>query len=238
MRKEMKQALENAFEAPKPLGKQHFLKEHKGKRYYIRMDEFILLQTGYIRKSTWMISAVVFLIGIAASRLMKPEIIWGLSAVMPFLALTLVSEWMRSIAYRMFELEQAARFSFKSVALARLGILGIVNFLLFLFCLLLGRMQTDMKFFMAAVYLAVPYLVTVFLGLWIVRKTGFRESEYICLGIAAAVSALSVLLRLSAKILLTAEAVKWWGLLALVLLALVIGEFYKGLEKTEAYIWN
>lgn len=95
-----------------------------------------------------------------------------------------------------------------------------------------------MKFFMAAVYLAVPYLVTVFLGLWIVRKTGFRESEYICLGIAAAVSALSVLLRLSAKILLTAEAVKWWGLLALVLLALVIGEFYKGLEKTEAYIWN
>ena len=114
MRKEMKQALENAFEAQKPLGKQHFLKEHKGKRYYIRMDEFILLQTGYIRKSTWMISAVVFLIGIAASRLMKPEIIWGLSAVMPFLALTLVSEWMRSIAYRMFELEQAARFLSKA----------------------------------------------------------------------------------------------------------------------------
>ena len=238
MKKETKQALKNAFEAPGPLGKQQFLKEHKGKRYYIRTDEFILLQAGYIRKSTWMISAAIFLTGITASLTMKPEIIWALSALMPFLALTIVSEWMRSMAYRMFELEQATRFSFKSVVLARLGILGTVNFLLFLFCLLLGRMQADMEFFKAAFFLAAPYLTTVFFSLWIVRKTGFRESEYVCLGIAAMVSALGILIRLSAKVLLSPEAVKWWGLLAMVLLVLVIGEFYKGLEKTEAYIWN
>lgn len=238
MRKEMRQALERAFEAPKPLGKQHFLKEHKGKRYYIGMDELILLQMGYIRKSTWMISAVVFLIGITASFIMKPEAIWALSSVMPFLALTIISEWMRSMAYGMFELEQATRFSFKSVVLARLGILGIVNFLLFLFCLLLGGIQSDTELLMAAVYLATPYLATVFLGLWVMRKTGFRESEYVCLGIAVAVSALGILMRLSAKILLSAEAVKWWGLLAVILLALVIEEFCNGLKKTEAYIWN
>lgn len=238
MRKEMRQALERAFEAPKPLGKQHFLKEHKGKRYYIGMNEFILLQMGYIRKNTWMISAVVFLIGITASFIMKPETIWALSSVMPFLALTIISEWMRSMAYGMFELEQATRFSFKSVLLARLGILGIVNFLLFLFCLFLGGMQSDTELLKAAVYLATPYLATVFLGLWVMRKTGFRESEYVCLGIAVAVSALGILMRLSAKILLSAEAVKWWGLLAVILLALVIEEFCNGLKKTEAYIWN
>lgn len=238
MRKEMRQALERAFEAPKPLEKQHFLKEHKGKRYYIGMDEFILLQMGYIRKNTWMISAVVFLIGITASFIMKPEAIWALSSVMPFLALTIISEWMRSMAYGMFELEQATRFSFKSVLLARLGILGIVNFLLFLFCLFLGGMQSDTELLKAAVYLATPYLATVFLGLWVMRKTGFRESEYVCLGIAVAVSALGILMRLSAKILLSAEAVKWWGLLAVILLALVIEEFCNGLKKTEAYIWN
>lgn len=238
MRKEMRQALERAFEAPKPLGKQHFLKEHKGKRYYIGMTELILLQMGYIRKSTWMISVAVFLIGIMASFIMKPEAIWALSSVMPFLALTIISEWMRSMAYGMFELEQATRFSFKSVVLARLGILGIVNFLLFLFCLFLGGMQSDTELLKAAVYLATPYLATVFLGLWVMRKTGFRESEYVCLGIAVAVSALGILMRLSAKILLSAEAVKWWGLLAVILLALVIEEFCNGLKKTEAYIWN
>lgn len=238
MRKEMRQALERAFEAPKPLGKQHFLKEHKGKRYYIGMTELILLQMGYIRKSTWMISVAVFLIGIMASFIMKPEAIWALSSVMPFLALTIISEWMRSMAYGMFELEQATRFSFKSVLLARLGILGIVNFLLFLFCLFLGGMQSDTELLKAAVYLATPYLATVFLGLWVMRKTGFRESEYVCLGIAVAVSALGILMRLSAKILLSAEAVKWWGLLAVILLALVIEEFCNGLKKTEAYIWN
>lgn len=238
MRKEMRQALERAFEAPKPLGKQHFLKEHKGKRYYIGMTELILLQMGYIRKSTWMISVAVFLIGIMASFIMKPEAIWALSSVMPFLALTIISEWMRSVAYGMFELEQATRFSFKSVVLARLGILGIVNFLLFLFCLFLGGMQSDTELLKAAVYLATPYLATVFLGLWVMRKTGFRESEYVCLGIAVAVSALGILMRLSAKILLSAEAVKWWGLLAVILLALVIEEFCNGLKKTEAYIWN
>lgn len=238
MRKEMRQALERAFEAPKPLGKQHFLKEHKGKRYYIGMTELILLQMGYIRKSTWMISVAVFLIGIMASFIMKPEAIWALSSVMPFLALTIISEWMRSMAYGMFELEQATRFSFKSVVLARLGILGIVNFLLFLFCLLLGGIQSDTELLKAAVYLATPYLATVFLGLWVMRKTGFRESEYVCLGIAVAVSALGILMRLSAKILLSAEAVKWWGLLAVILLALIIEEFCNGLKKTEAYIWN
>lgn len=238
MRKEMRQALERAFEAPKPLGKQHFLKEHKGKRYYIGMTELILLQMGYIRKSTWIISVAVFLIGIMASFIMKPEAIWALSSVMPFLALTIISEWMRSMAYGMFELEQATRFSFKSVVLARLGILGIVNFLLFLFCLFLGGMQSDTELLKAAVYLATPYLATVFLGLWVMRKTGFRESEYVCLGIAVAVSALGILMRLSAKILLSAEAVKWWGLLAVILLALVIEEFCNGLKKTEAYIWN
>lgn len=238
MRKELRQALERAFEAPKPLEKHHFLKEHKGKRYYIGMDEFILLQMGYIRKSTWMISAVVFLIGITASLIMKPEVIWALSAVMPFLALTIISEWMRSMAYGMFELEQATRFSFKSVMLARLGILGIANFLLFLFCLFLGGMQSDKELLKAAVYLATPYLATVFLGLWIMRKTGFQESEYVCLGIAAAVSALGILIRLSSKTLLSAEAVKWWGLLAVILLVLVIEEFCNGLKKTEAYIWN
>lgn len=238
MRKEMRQALEKAFEAPKALGKQHFFKEHKGKRYYIRMDEFILLQVGYIRKRTWMISAVVFILGITAASVMKSELVWVLSAVMPFLALTIISEWMRSIAYGMFELEQVTRFSFKSVLLARLGILGMANFLIFLFCLFLGRVQPDMKLFEAFVYLSIPYLTTVFLGLWLVRKTGFRESEYVCLGSAAAVSACGVLIRLSAKTFLREEAVKWWGLLALVLAVLVIGEFYKGLEKTEAYIWN
>lgn len=238
MRKEMRQALERAFEVPKPLEKQHFLKEYKGKRYYIGMDEFILLQMGYIRKSTWMISAVVFLTEITASFIMKPEAIWALSSVMPFLALTIISEWMRSMAYGMFELEQATRFSFKSVVLARLGILGIVNFLLFLFCLFLGGLQSDTELLKAAVYLATPYLATVFLGLWVMRKTGFRESEYVCLGIAVAVSALGILMRLSAKILLSAEAVKWWGLLAVILLALVIEEFCNGLKKTEAYIWN
>lgn len=238
MRKEMRQALEKAFEAPKALGKQHFLKEHKGKRYYIRMDEFILLQVGYIRKRTWMISAVVFILGITAASVIKSELVWVLSAVMPFLALTIISEWMRSIAYGMFELEQVTRFSFKSVLLARLGILGMANFLIFLFCLFLGRVQPDMKLFEAFVYLSIPYLTTVFLGLWLVRKTGFRESEYVCLGSAATVSACGVLIRLSAKTFLREEAVKWWGLLALVLAVLVIGEFYKGLEKTEAYIWN
>lgn len=238
MRKEMRQALEKAFEAPGPLGKQHFLKEHKEKRYYIRTDEFILLQVGYIRKSTWMISAVVFILGITAASVVKSELIWVLSAVMPFLALTIISEWMRSIAYGMFELEQVTRFSFKSVLLARLGILGMANFLIFLFCLFLGRVQPDMKLFEALVYLAIPYLMTIFLGLWLVRKTGFRESEYVCLGIAAMVSGCGILIRLSAKTILREEAVKWWGLLALVLAVLVMEEFYKGLEKTEVYIWN
>lgn len=198
MKKEMRQALGRAFEAPKPLEKQHFLKVHKGKRYYIGMDEFILLQVGYIRKSTWM----------------------------------------RSVTCGMLELEQVTRFSLEGVLLARLGILGIVNFMIFLFCLFLGRMQPDMELLKVLVCLAAPYLATVFLGLWIVRKTGFRESEYVCLGIAVIISACGLLIRLSAKTLLRAEAVKWWELLALVLAVLVIGEFYKGLEKTEAYIWN
>lgn len=238
MKKEMRQALESAFEAPKPMGKQDFLKTHKGKRRYIGMREFILLQAAYIRKSAWLVFAAVFLTGITASFLMGTKIVGMMSAVMPFLAVTVISEWMRSIAYGMFELEQASRFSLKSVLLARLGILGVTNFLLFLFCLFLGKARADTVFIKAAVCLAAPYLLTVFLGLFLIRKTGFFESEYVCLGIAVLVSVLGVFIRLSAGRLPGEEAVKWLGILVLALLALVIREFYKGLEKMEAYIWN
>ncbi len=57
--------------------------------------------------------------------------VWIVSAFTPFLALLLIAESTKSAIYGMNELEMSARFSLKSVVLARLIILGVFNFGIF-----------------------------------------------------------------------------------------------------------
>src|SRR5699024_12440455 len=88
----------------------------------ISMWQFILTQATYLRKITWIFSALLLLPAVIGAFHIGHETLWITSAIVPFLGLLAVAENNRSITYGMSEFELSTRFSLKSVVLARMSI--------------------------------------------------------------------------------------------------------------------
>lgn len=235
MKKNWKAVLRQGFEAPPPEKKEEFLHEitegktacgaalpcavrHGASPGHVSSLSFVCAQAAYIRKWVWAVSAVLFLAAFAGACILKKDILWSLSAVMPVLALALVTESGRSERYGMAELEQASRFPLKSVTLARLGIVGLEN--LILFCLLIPLVLINSGFglIQTGVCLTLPYLLTSYLGAWALRKLRGREGDFVCAGIALFVSIGNGLLRQAQPVFYEGIFMKW-GLAAGIFLA-------------------
>ncbi|MCM1499531.1 MAG: hypothetical protein NC124_13775 [Clostridium sp.] len=107
--------------------------------------------------------------------------------MVPFLAVASVSESNRSVVWEMSELEMAARFSLRSIVLARLTITGIVNVILeLLIALLVGENVGE-----TVLYLLLPYLLTAYGSLILIRNIDGREGIYVCAGFGVLVGALA-----------------------------------------------
>ena len=129
MRREVREELKRVFEPPKPQGKRAFLRALAQPR--ISILRFALTQLGYIRRWSWAVSVMIFAGSVAASVWSPSRLLGIVSAFAPLLALTVVTESGRSESYEMAELETATRFSLRSVLLARLGLLGLANLVMF-----------------------------------------------------------------------------------------------------------
>ncbi len=212
-KKVLKEELQCAFAAPKPQRREAFLQllseRSLGTEQSLETDRllktglpsFVLSQVMYISKGIWWLSAAVFAAaclltaspGMAGDR-NQNQVIWGISALAPLLAMTVIAESGRSQSFRMAELEMATRFSLRSVALARLGILGLENLGMLILLAFMGRggdgAGQDGSIVQAGLGILLPYLLTSFLGLWIVRRFRGREAVYYCFGMAACISIL------------------------------------------------
>ena len=240
MKADSKRALQDAFAAPEPVDKQRFLKTIP--RPQISHLEFMLQQVHYIRKRIWAISVVVLgiilLIVCFVERFIDRDVLWVISSMMPFLALTIVTEHARSAVYGMEELEMASRFSLKSVVLARLGIIGMFHFLVVCLLIPFGFYNSTYTLFQTGVYLIVPYLLTTVLGLEVVRKIHGKESIYICMGIAAIVSGLYIILSNTCTSFYKGEYFGGWIAVLTVLLAAIVMEGFKIMKQTEDAVWS
>ncbi len=207
MKRREKEALREIFAAPAPCGKRDFFR--KMNLPAISQREFVLRQVGYVGKSVWEVSAAVLILALLEARRQSQDMLWILSALTPFVALTIATESGRSEACGMAELEMTARFSLKSLVLARMEIVGMMNLLLLCsFFIFTGQRSAAMPG-RDGVYLLTPYLLTADCGLWIVRRVRGREGNYICFGAAVLVSAIELLLRQNIPFLFGAEA--FWG---------------------------
>lgn len=233
--KDMKKKLQAAYDAPKPLRKEKFLR--KLPKSQISHTEFMLLQAAYIKKWVWIVS--VFVLGIALKSASFPErdMSGVFSTLMPFIALTVTTENTKSAAYGMEELEMASRFSLRSVALARMGILGGIHFVL-ICCLIPVSLQNQIyEPLQAGVYLTVPYLLTVLPGFMAARRIHGKESGYVCAGIAVIVSVIFITLGSNGAVY--REKYFTWWLAAFFLLIIMLGaECRRTIKETEEMAWN
>ncbi len=236
MKQDLKEELKKAFEPPAPEGRDRFLKSMP--RPKISNPAFILSQAVYIRKYVWGISGLIFGIALAGTWTVEKNVLWVISALLPFAAVSVVAEHNRSNTFLMSELEMAARFSLKSVVLARMGILGIVHLCLLLILIPMCGHYHAVSVLQTGLYLLVPYLLTTSLGLWAVRRIQGMESVYVCAGIASGVSGIQIFIRAVLPVLFGERYIMMWVLLLSAAAAASALEWKRTIKQTEELIWN
>lgn len=236
MNRYLKQELKKAFAVPvsNPQKKARFLRTLP--QPSIPMWQFLLTQIAYLRKRTLLLSVLFLLPVVSGGRHMDADTLWILSALIPFLALLAVTEGTRSTVYGMQEFEMSTRFSLKSVMLARMSVLGLLD--AFVLCALIPFYATAgrLSLLQTGLYLLVPYLLTVNGSLWFTRRFHGREALYGSLCAAAFVSLLNCGLRLLADIVYQISYVPWWLLLTVFLLGKTPQGIYRTIAQTESYV--
>ncbi len=239
MKKNLKKALPAAFQAPPPRGREAFLQQLAYPKLTYR--EFVLSQLRYIRKRIWAAAALLVVLSrLIAFPAPSPEgtAFWSLSAALPFLALLTMTEIHRFAAYRMGELEASCRFSLPQIVMARLSILGTVNFLVLILLLSLISQVSSYSLLQILSYTMVPYLLVCALCLWLLNRIPGSEGIYACAAAAVLVSLFSIISPHMARPLYTQPYLKGWLTLwagCLMLIILQIHQFIKQLEERQ---WN
>ena len=227
-----KEYLEQAFSVPEPKKKRTFLRSLP--KQEVGLGTLILSQAAYIRKWVWAVSLLLFGLVVGLAGYVELNIIWMLSAIMPFAALLIVMEFAKSSAYGMSELEMSSRFSLRTILLSRMIMLGTVQFA----GLLLTMPITGPVVLQNGVYLLVPYLLTAMLGLVAVRRLHGKESMYVCGSISAFVCILCPLSNHFVPALYEEKNVMLWVLSTVLLMAGIVREYKKTINDLEEMVWN
>lgn len=234
----LKKEIPEAFEAPKPdrQKKESFLKTLPQPQ--ISMPQFILIQAAYLRKKTLFLSILLLLPALAGAYCTDANTLWNVSAIIPFLGLFAVAEGTRSMVYGMDEFEMSTRFSLKSVMLARMSILGLVD-LFILFCLIpLCCIASSISLFRTGIYLLVPYMLTVNISLWIAHHFHSKDVIYACMSIAVLVSTANAGLHIMADFVYLFSYIKWWLLLSVLLFGGMVYEIYSMIAVPSWRGWS
>lgn len=231
-----KDELKQAFDAPQPLRKRDFLchLDLPG----MPVHEFMFTQIGYIRKWVWCVFTLIFVVSILGLDFLPGTVLWLISGLTPLLALTIISESGRSELYKMVELEMATRFSLRSVTFARLAILGLMNLLLLGVLLPIGLWNDTVAPFAAALYIITPFLLTTFIGLYIVRKFRGQEAMYAYVGTSVGISISLFLSHNIIPFIYQEQYLTVWMITALTLLFGNGKQCIAMIKKTEELSWN
>lgn len=179
--------LKEVCQAPEPENKDVFFQriEERGLTYRrpvaINHGDFFLRQFPYIGKWIWLLSAVLLLCitGICYGNTGNYPF-----ALTPLLVIGVLIETGRSFRWKMAELEHTARFSLRSVMLARMFMVGAVETAGLLIVILLVRPWFAYSFRRIFLYMMVPYLSATLLGSLYERKNrsdNARGSIIICI---------------------------------------------------------
>ena len=222
-----KELLEQAVSVPAPKKKRAFLRTLP--KQEVGLGTLLLSQAAYIRIWVWAVSFLLFGLVALAAQMVDLNVIWILSAVMPFAALLLIMEFAKSSAYGMSELEMSSRFSLRTILLARMVMLGAVQLL----GLLLTIPMAGMTLVNNGVYLLVPYLLTALLGLIAVRRMRGKEGLFACGSISAFICIFCPLSKQFVPVLYKPENRVLWVLAIILLLVGLVKEYRTTINHWE-----
>lgn len=215
---EIQEQLAQYFEAPHPERKRDFVRgfELPG----ISLIYMVWMQARYISKWVWAFSAFFCGLTMLVAAQTDARFVNAVYACIPFLVMISVTESTRSYRYGMAELEQSARFSLKSIVMARMVMLGLGNLAVLLGAVLLLGNRGQMT----GIYAYTPFFLTAAGSLCIVRKVRGNEGTFLCFGLATLVSGSSLYIPWQFAVLLSPEYFWAWVLVCILGVFLTITE--------------
>lgn len=206
------------YEAPPPKNKRNFLRKIEAQP--IGFGHVLLIQFSFVSGGSWLVSLIALGGIVYLNRFYEKWFLGAVLALMPFLAVAAAVESVRSTIYGMDELERTARFSLKSILLARMGIVGVENMLL----AIIAALFAGGDFLQTMLYILTPYLMTACGSFYLVRHISGWEGIYSCAGLAFAVCLLTLLSRRIYGWLYQEQYTVWWMIAVIVLLCLMFTE--------------
>lgn len=231
-----KRGLQQVYEPPAPRKKGEFLRQFQQPE--LSTFRFLLTQAAYLRPWNWISAVAIFMLALWMTRNQQPGDIWMVSALLPFAALTTVTELSRSARYHMEELEMSARFSLKSLLMARMTLLGLGNLVLLAVLLPMVVVWSELPVAVTGCVLLCPYCLTSVVCLMLSRRFRGSEVVFVCAGVAATVSWGCYWWQRAPLILLERTSVAGWSGITLVLLALMLWECRRYVCDGEELVWN
>ena len=245
---------EDAFLAPTPQRKKEFLEYLEKETVYradvqrekaqtdntsktsIGIGVFLFSQIFYIRKRVYLVSLFILALAVIATNNARTDSVGAVAAMMPFIALCMVTESARSETYGMAELEMASRFSIKTVMLARFGTIGFVHMIVLCILIPVVMHSAFISFIHAGIYLLVPYLAASVLECTAVRRFRGKEAISVCMAISVMVSVINTMLRgLLIEFFGSRQFLVWIGL-AIYLTCRTVAEYRKMIYQAEEWI--
>ena len=239
MNNNLKAKLKIVFDAPKPHGKEAFIREIRKHYTYVYTDRWSILlsQIGYIGKSVWLISfglLVFVILGIIGR---YKETLYITASLTPFISGVAVLESVRSRVYEMEEMETATVYSLRGILFARITLIGISHLiLLFALTMVLGSISGK-GYLVTGSYITIPYLMSSVVGMEVERTAYGRCHSYVCVAVAVIVSMLVVFTAFGAWKRFVIEYPSWCVMAAVVLFLVNLNE-YRKLYNWEEYAWN
>lgn len=232
MDRKLQNLLKIGFEPPKPVEKGKFIRNLPPRK--VSNFELLHTQIKYIRKLTWLLYAVIFALTAFTALSVSKESMWLLSALIPFFSVSMISESGRSENYGMAELELSARFNLKTIVMAKLLILGLVNLVLMILLSLLAGGGLSASIF----YIFIPYMLSAAAGLLICRKIQGNGALYLSGTVSVIIAAMEIAFRKDIFSFFLSSGEGEMFLIFSLLTAALARECYKRIKETEELKWS
>lgn len=233
--KELKKALASVYAIEPQKNKNVFVRKYK--RRELQLTQLLWMQAKYLLLPN-IIGGVFLLLGIFACIWnQNKDTVWIVSAVVPFVVLFTMISLGKSEKYGMGELEMVSRFSLRLLKMIRVFWAGVFSFGILLIGSIIVWKYRGTTILHILPQLGIPYLLTVWGCLIVLRKWHSQENIYGCIGV-------SVTIFFFPFVVDTLEAnlgeipVYVIGVSLLVLFILTVNEVKKYITESGEALWN
>ena len=237
MNSRIRRTLSEAASTPDYNRKDQFIRAYRRKyaRTQISTIDIIRNQFGYIRMSVWLISLAALAVAIWGIN-EDSEVVFAVSAIMPFVSGIAVFDFLKSGMYEMTELESVTYVSKRGILFARFICIGVAHIaLLALLAFIVGK-QSSYGCLMTGAMLTIPYLLSSITSMELERTTIGRKNAMGCIIVSAIISGIMIVLNNERWFFAEINQGVWY-IAAIVLIIMECIEIKKTF-RWEEYAWN